>query len=84
MGAAGADAEQVRDYNLTPIIKRDARFKDGGAHEAVETEALSQRVIVDTVTNRLDQLLPEPLESVLERETTERDRLRRVLRRSRG
>lgn len=76
-------ADQVRDYNLTPIIKRDARFKNGGAHEAVETEALSQRVIVETVTNRLDQLLPQPLESVLEREKVERERLRRMLRRAR-
>ena len=35
---------QVNDYGLTPIIKTDRRFKSGGAHEAVETEALSQRL----------------------------------------
>ena len=41
--------EQVEDprYRLTPIIKYDRRFKNGGAHEAVETEALSQRVVRD-------------------------------------
>jgi hypothetical protein len=42
-------ADQVREHRLTPIIKRDARFKNGGAHEAVETEALSQQVIVGRI-----------------------------------
>jgi len=32
--------EQVRDYDLPIIIKRDRRYKDGRPHEAVETEAL--------------------------------------------
>ena len=45
-------AEQVSDYGLTPIIKTDRRFKSGGAHEAVETEALSQRLIVEIVRLR--------------------------------
>ena len=36
------------------IIKHDPRFKNGGAHEAVETEALSQAVIVQIVRDRLD------------------------------
>jgi hypothetical protein len=76
-------AEQVREYGLTPIIKSDRRFKNGGAHEAVETEALSQRVIVQIVRDRLNQLLPEPLEAVLAREEEERERLRRVLARGR-
>jgi hypothetical protein len=76
---------QVRDprYRLTPIVKHDKRFKDGGAHEAVETEALSQSVIVDIVHNRVNALLPRPLASVQEREEAERERLRRLLRRAR-
>ncbi len=42
--------EQVARYGLTPIIKTDKRFKNGGGeHEAVETEALSQTLIVDIV-----------------------------------
>jgi len=56
---------------LTPIIKTDRRFKSGGAHEAVETEALSQQLIVGIVCSRLDALLPEPLDSVRAREEAE-------------
>ena len=57
-------ADQVNDprYSLTPIVKTDRRCKDGGEHEAVETEALSQATIVQIVRDRLDALLPEPLE----------------------
>jgi hypothetical protein len=77
-------AEQVRDHRLTPIIKSDKRFKTGGAHEAVETEALSQRVIVDIVRDRLDALLPEPLAAVAIREDRERRRLRDLLRHDGG
>jgi hypothetical protein len=70
---------QVEQYNLPVIIKYDRRFKDGGAHEAVETEALSQAVIVQIVREHLDILLPEPLEGVLEREEQQREELRRYL-----
>jgi hypothetical protein len=73
-------ADQVREYRLTPIIKRDARFKNGGAHEAVETEALSQQVIVGRVRARLDELLPQPLAVVHEREKAERAQLLERLR----
>jgi hypothetical protein len=75
-------ADQVRDHNLTRIIKSDRRFKNGGAHEAVETEALSQRLIVQIVRDRLDVLLSQPLASVQVREEAERERLRRLLRRA--
>jgi hypothetical protein len=60
--------EQIEERNLTPIIKHDDRYNDGGEHEAWETEALSQRAIVDLVRTWLDALLPEPLQRVLERE----------------
>lgn len=72
-------ADQVREHNLTPIIKSDRRFKNGGAHQAVETEALSQRLIVQIVSDRLDALLPEPLDAVRLREEEERERLRERL-----
>jgi hypothetical protein len=32
---------QVEEYSLPTLVKHDRRFKDGGTHEAVETEALS-------------------------------------------
>jgi hypothetical protein len=69
-------AEQVERYSLK-IIKTDRRFKNGrGVHEAVETEALSQRVILEIVRTRLDELLPETLESVQERAAREREAIR--------
>jgi hypothetical protein len=74
-------AEQVEQYHLPTITKADRRLKDGrGVHEAVETEALSQQLIVDVLVERLDELLPEPLEDVLEREERQRWAMRRVLR----
>jgi hypothetical protein len=72
-------AEQVQQYEL--ISKHDRRFKDGGAHEAVETEALSQRIIVEIVGERLAELLPESLESVHERAERERAVISRLLNR---
>jgi hypothetical protein len=72
--------EQVDLYNLPPIIKTDRRFKNRrGIHEAVETEALSQRIIVDVLRERLEQLLPEPLESVQDRAESEREIILRKL-----
>jgi hypothetical protein len=71
--------EQVEDYHLPRITKRDKRFKgNDGVHEAVETEALSQRIIVDILRERLQQLLPEPLENVQERAEQERAVIRRL------
>jgi hypothetical protein len=71
---------QVDRYGLQPIIKTDKRFKNGGGrHEAVETEALSQTLIVDIVRDWLDELLPQSLDRVLVRETRQRNRLRRLI-----
>jgi hypothetical protein len=70
---------QVKRYRLPSIIKTDKRFNNGGKHEAVETEALSQKLIVQLTRNRLKQLLPEPLEDVLEREAEERAKVREHL-----
>ena len=66
-------------YDLPVIIKHDRRFSSGGEHEAVETEALSQRIIVDILRERLEHLLPEPLESVHERAEQERIIMRRQI-----
>jgi hypothetical protein len=72
--------QQVTDHRLPTIIKTDKRFKNGGGHhEAVETEALSQILIVDIVRRWLDRQLPKPLERVLVRERRERARLRRII-----
>jgi len=49
-------------------------------HEAVETEAISQRVLIDILRARLDALLPEPLARVHEREARQRRRLSARLR----
>ncbi len=75
---------QVKRYKLPSITKTDNRFKGGGGiHEAVETEALSQKLIVRLLRNRLDKLLPEPLADVLEREQRERAKVRRHLKKMR-
>jgi hypothetical protein len=71
--------DQVQEHELPIVVKTDRRFKNGGAHEAVETEALSQRLIVQIVRDRLDELLPEPLSHFLAREEVERERLRVLL-----
>jgi len=72
-------AAQVEEYNLPVIEKYDRRFTDGGKHDAVETEALSQAVIVQIVQERLDELLPEPLEAVQEREQAQQESLKDYL-----
>jgi hypothetical protein len=72
--------KQVERYDLPTITKTDKRFKHGGGtHEAVETEALSQTLIVDIVRTWLDGLLPQPLDRILVREQRERARLRSLI-----
>lgn len=75
--------EQVERYGLPIKPKHDRRYNDGHPHEAVETEALSQTIIVDIVRNRLSQLLPEPLASVHERADAQRAVIHRALHRLR-
>jgi hypothetical protein len=65
-------ADQVEHYGLPRIVKDDRRYNDQHPHEAVETEALSQRLIIEVLESKLRALLPEPLEHVLEREEVER------------
>jgi hypothetical protein len=72
--------EQVAEYDLPIITKSDRRFINGeGDHAAVETEALSQSLIVDIVRSWLDGLLPQSLEEVHASEEGERERLRRLI-----
>jgi hypothetical protein len=71
---------QVRDHDLArlAIRKEDRRYRRDSPHrfhDAVETEALSQSIIVGILRDRLDELLAEPLEDVLEREQQGRDEL---------
>ena len=75
--------EQVDDHSLPVIEKRDRRYSDGRAHLAVETEALSQTMIVEIVRDRLEQLLPEPLRSVQVRADAQRAVIQRALQRLR-
>lgn len=66
---------QVETFDLPVIRKTDRRYNGNRAFDAVETEALSQRGIVDLVRARLDALmdaLPEPLATVFERERHQR------------
>jgi hypothetical protein len=73
--------EQVEEHRLPRIQKRDKRFNDdGGVHEAVETEALSQTLIVQIVRDWLDDLLPVSLTQVHVREQREREEIERRIR----
>ncbi len=71
--------EQVRERDLPIIMKVDGRYKKRVPHPAVETEALGQRTIVEIVRGHLDDLLPEPLDDVLEREQEQREEAARLL-----
>lgn len=72
--------QQVNDYALPSVAKSDSRFKrGGGAHQAVETEALSQKLIVQIVRDRLDILLPQPLAKLKAQEDVERAHCRALL-----
>ena len=71
--------EPLRAAGLRPIEKRRPPFRDGRPHLAWEAEALGQAAIERLVRERLDQLLPEPLERVLERENRQREAVRRIL-----
>ena len=71
--------QQVNDHGLPRITKHDKRYLDSRPHEAVETEALRQVVLMDILRGRLAELLPEPLDRVLEREEEQRRRITDLL-----
>lgn len=72
-------AQQVEEHDLPVIIKNDRRYRGGRAHEAVETEALRQSILVDLLRDRLDALLPESIERVHQRAERQRRAVRRLL-----
>jgi hypothetical protein len=63
------------------ISKPDRRYKPVRYFDAVETEAFGQANIVAALRARLDQLMPEPLADVLERERRQRAEVAEQLRR---
>ena len=71
----------ARPISLIKIDRRHRRYKPVRYHEAIETEALKQHVIVGIVRDQLDAELPVPLATVLEREAKQRAAIQRVLRR---
>jgi hypothetical protein len=48
-------------------------------HAAIETETLGQSIIVGLLRDRLDELLPEPLEDVQVREQQQREAVAEIL-----
>jgi hypothetical protein len=75
-----AQCRQLQKKGVEPIQKHDRRYKDGRPHEAFEVEALGQSLVTQIVRKRLEQLAPEPLAAVLERERRQREEARRRLR----
>jgi hypothetical protein len=71
---------QVQDYQLPVVKKLDRRYKPPKLTDAVETEALSQTIIVQLVRAALEELLPEPLATVLAREARQRQQVLKILR----
>jgi hypothetical protein len=71
--------DQIEERGLEPIVKVDQRYGNKQPHEAFETEALGQGTIEQIVRRTLDQLLPEPLERVLEKEDEQREQVAEVL-----
>jgi hypothetical protein len=76
-------ARQVEAYDLPVISKPDNRFKPVRYHDAVETEALGQSIIVGIVRDHLNDLLTEPLNDVLAHENRQRTRVTELLRKLR-
>lgn len=78
-GRLAVTEDQVREHDLPIIIKRDKRYNDGKPHEAVETEALSQRLIVQLLRDRLQELMPASMDAFREVERRERRRIVEML-----
>lgn len=73
--------QQVRANNFPVISKPDRRYHPPRYFDAVETETLGQARIVDLLRDRLDELMPEPIDDVLERQTVQREDVAEQLRR---
>ena len=57
----GMTEAQATAHGITPILKTDGRTRK--VHEAIEVESLGQAAVVALVRDKLDALLPEPLEA---------------------
>jgi hypothetical protein len=70
-------AEQIDEHDLGDlvVVKHDGRYKRHADYDpnAWETETLTQATLTAILRDRLDDLLPEPIADVLEREAEERD-----------
>jgi hypothetical protein len=63
------------------IRKLDKLYGNGGQYfDAVETEVLGQARIVAALRARLDELMPEPIDDVLERQALQRTQVAEQLR----
>ena len=71
--------ETLRAEGMQPIQKEDKRYKDKRPHLAFEAESLGQVEIETLVRTWLDAFLPEPLDTVLERQTRQRAAVLRTL-----
>jgi hypothetical protein len=77
-----------KQVNATPrlrelvIEKLDRRYKPPRRYQAIECEAVGQGVLERLLRGRLDQMLPEPLHDVLEREAQQRVTMARLLKRA--
>ena len=69
--------EQAATLGVTPMFKKDGR--DGAVREAWELQALGQAELVRMLREQLEELLPEPLADVLERELTQRREVAELL-----
>jgi hypothetical protein len=79
-----AQTEELRARGVEPIAKKDNRYKGGRPHLAFEAEAIGQAEITGLLRGHLDQLLPEPLADVLERQRREKEEARRLLQSNTG
>jgi len=72
---------QVEELGPDVVIrKRDRRYSGERYFDAVETEAFGQANIVAALRARLDELMPEPLDDVLERQDRQREQVAEQLR----
>jgi hypothetical protein len=71
---------QADANGLEPMSRYDGRDKK--YHDAIETEALGQTAIVKILRDRLEELLPEPLEVVTKREERQRRQILKLLQRA--
>jgi hypothetical protein len=71
--------DDLRARGVEPIMKVDNRRRDKRPYEAYEAEALGQRPIENLVRAKLEELIPESLDSVRVREETEREEIRHRL-----